>query len=253
MKNSNNSYLNILDLPDEILFIILNKLKMIDVFYSLMDINQRFRRLVLDSLYIRHLDMTNTININSEYNQCALIDTEVFAQICSNVLPRIDHQVYEITIEEDLLKGILAANYPQLYSLTILNCHEQLLYQNLTGRIFYPFSIIKRNCFILIKDNLLLRDLLGNQITHLNIDLNNPRTICSKTVANIFGLILSLCKQLIVLNFGDMFIRRKCQIPVYYLRNELNMSSTLMKLKINVVNFADCIFLLDGRFECLSK
>jgi hypothetical protein len=30
------------------------------------------------------------------------------------------------------------------------------------------------------------------------------------------------------------------------------MSSTLMKLKISVVNFADCLFLLDGRFECLS-
>jgi hypothetical protein len=30
------------------------------------------------------------------------------------------------------------------------------------------------------------------------------------------------------------------------------MSSTLMKLKINVVNFADCRLLLDERFEYLS-
>ena len=49
-----------------------------------------------------------------------------------------------------------------------------------------------------------------------------------------------------------MFATRKCKVPVFYIGQQSNMSSTLMKLKINVVNFADCLLLLDGRFECLS-
>jgi hypothetical protein len=49
-----------------------------------------------------------------------------------------------------------------------------------------------------------------------------------------------------------MFITRKCEVPVYYIRSSINMSSTLVKLKINVTNFADCLFLLDGRLESLS-
>ena len=58
MNISNNNHLNILDLPNEILFIIFNKLNMVDVLYSLVDVNQRFDQLVLDPLYIRNLDMT---------------------------------------------------------------------------------------------------------------------------------------------------------------------------------------------------
>ncbi len=36
MKN----HLNILDMPDEILFLIFQKLNMVDVFYSLVDVNR---------------------------------------------------------------------------------------------------------------------------------------------------------------------------------------------------------------------
>ncbi len=103
---------------------------------------------------------------------------------------------------------------------------------------------------ILIKDDLVLRDFLTKQITHLNIDIKKPTEICSKTVANIFELILSLCKKLIVLNFGDMFTSRQCETPIVFVRRQV--CSTLMKLKINVVCFADCLFLLDGRLECLT-
>jgi hypothetical protein len=68
---------------------------------------------------------------------------------------------------------------------------------------------------ILIKDDLVLRDILTKQITHLNIDIKQSTDICSKTVADILALILSLCKQLIVLNFDDMFTKRKCDTPVF--------------------------------------
>ena len=137
MNNLNNNHLNILDLPDEILFIIFKKLNMVDVLYSLVDVNRRFDRLALDSLYIRDLDMTTIMNINSLYDQTSSIDTQVLSRICEKILPRIHHQVHKLTVEEYSMKQILlAANYPQLYSLSLINFQEEILYQYLTGIVF---------------------------------------------------------------------------------------------------------------------
>ena len=142
MNNSNKKHLNILDLPDEILVIVLNKLKIVDVFYSLVDVNRRFHRLVFDSLYIHHLDMTTVTNINSVYDQSSSIDTQVLSEICSKVLPQIDHKVHKLTVEQGTMKQILpAANYSQLYSLSLINFQDEILYQYLTGILF--FLVIK--------------------------------------------------------------------------------------------------------------
>jgi hypothetical protein len=75
----------------------------------------------------------------------------------------------------------------------------------------------------------------------------------SKTVSNIFALILSLCEKLIDLNFGDMFLTRKCLTALFCSPLFKNcMSSTLVKLKINVVHFPDILLLLDGCLTSLS-
>jgi len=75
---------------------------------------------------------------------------------------------------------------------------------------------------------------------------------CSSTVADIFVLISSLCKKLSVLNFFDMFSTRTYVTPVFFLRSTTYMSSSLIKLKINVTSYADCLYLLDGRLDSLS-
>jgi hypothetical protein len=62
-------------------------------------------------------------------------------------------------------------------------------------------------------------------------------------------MILSVSKQLCDLTFSQ-----------YILKNVANSdhprinctSSTLTKLNISVYSFDDCLYLLDGRFECLS-
>ncbi len=99
---------------------------------------------------------------------------------------------------------------------------------------------------------MVLRDLLTKQITRLNIDIIRPAECLSMVVPNIFGLILSLCKNLTVLHFCDMFITRKCWTAVIFLPSESSICSTLIKLKIKVANLMDCICLLDGRLESLS-
>ncbi len=103
------------------------------VFYSLLDVNRRLHRLTFDSLYIRDLDMTIITNINSLYDQISSIDTEVLSRICEKTLPRIHHQVRKLTVEQYSMKQILAVNYPQLYSLSLINIDAEILHQYLTG------------------------------------------------------------------------------------------------------------------------
>jgi hypothetical protein len=132
MNNSNNNSFNILDLPNEILLKIFNKLNMVDVFYSITDVNQRFNRLALDSHYVRDLKMSTMMNTDTLYNETSSIDTTVLSRICSNILPEIHHQVRKLTVDQNSMKAILhAANYPQLYSLSIINFQEEILYEYL--------------------------------------------------------------------------------------------------------------------------
>jgi hypothetical protein len=131
-----NKRLNILDLPDEMLLIICSKMNMVDVLYSLVDVNQRFLRLVLDPLIIRNLDMTLR-TIESVYDQTFSIDDQVLSRICDKILCRIHHHINTLTVEPYSIKRILhAANYPQLYSLSLVNFEAEILYQYLTGILF---------------------------------------------------------------------------------------------------------------------
>ncbi|CAF1035892.1 unnamed protein product [Adineta steineri] len=230
MKN----YLNILDIPDEILFLIFQKLNAVEVFSTLEDVNQRFHRLAIDPLLIRDLNMTTITNINSFYDQNSLMDSKVLSRICKKILPQIHTQVQKLTVEQDSMKEILrAGNYPQLYSLSLINCEEEILYQYLT-------------------DDLILRDLLTKQITHLNIDMKIIVEPNSETMSKIFQLILSLCKNLISLNFCDMYLTRTCCSGLPYLLQNNYMPSSLNKLKINLPVLTYCLYLLDGPLVSLS-
>lgn len=103
-----------------------------------------------------------------------------------------------------------------------------------------------------LKDNLILRDLLAKQIRYLNIDMTKTIERSSKTVSKIFELILSLCKNLIVLNFCDMFPTRKRLVQTLYILHNNYTLSALTKLKINTLSLTDCLCLLDGPLVCLS-
>jgi hypothetical protein len=137
MNNFNSNRHNILDLPDEILLFVLKKLDVIDVLYSLVNVNRRFDRLALDFLCIRDLDITNTMMINSLCHGISL-DTPFLSKIREKILPRIHNQVQKLTVEQHSMKDILgAASYPQLYSLSLINFEEEILGEYLTSK--YPF------------------------------------------------------------------------------------------------------------------
>ena len=128
-----NLDVSIFDLPDEILSIIVRKLNMIDIFSSLVNVNRRFERLLLDPLYVHNVDMTDLINIKS-LNRETSINTQLLPSIGENVLPRIHEYIHLLTIEKCSMKEVLrAATYPQLYSLSLLNFDDKTLLQSLTG------------------------------------------------------------------------------------------------------------------------
>src|SRR5437660_1072240 len=82
MDTSHNNCLNILDLPNEILLTIFNKLNRVNVLYSLVDVNERFDRLILNPFYIHNLDLI----IKSLSDGICSIDNEILDKICEKIL-----------------------------------------------------------------------------------------------------------------------------------------------------------------------
>ena len=135
--------LNLLNMPDEILLMILTELNMVDVLYSLADVNRRLNRVAHDSLYIRHLDLRGLTTISARWNQLFPTDQHVVSRICEKILPRIHEQVHQLTVEPYSMKDILAAvNYPQLYSLSLRSFEDEALHQCLTGKCVDIFDLL---------------------------------------------------------------------------------------------------------------
>ncbi|CAF1203041.1 unnamed protein product [Adineta steineri] len=235
MNNSYDNYPSIFSLPNEILFIIINKLNISDVIYSLVNVNERFVHLLFDPFYIQNLNIT-FMTMKSFYQRTFSLHEQVLSNICENILPNIHDQVKQLTIEEHSIERILTHNYPQLYSLSLVNFKEEILCQYIT-------------------DHSALRELLTQQITHLNINIQSDeiQTLLSKISLYMFILILTLCQRLIKLNFCQVFSYRNLFIPICSLPETCFTYSSLIELKINVATINDCLCLLDGRFNSLSK
>ena len=129
--------IDLLDLPDEILLTIFKKLNMIDMFYSLTDVNQRFDRLAYDFFYSYHLNFA----IKRE-------NTHILDKICSKILPRINQKITQLTLEPLCMERVLATcHYPQLHSLSFVNFDPETLLQYLTSIVlnfilFYQLLIV---------------------------------------------------------------------------------------------------------------
>jgi hypothetical protein len=67
-----------------------------------------------------------------------------------------------------------------------------------------------------------------------------------------FEMILSIGKHLCDLNFRRHLFNEDLLVSIFNLPTASCVSSTLTKLTINVNSFDDCLYLLDGRLECLS-
>jgi hypothetical protein len=121
-------YYRILDLPDEIVQFIFNKLTMVDMLYSLVDVNQRFDRLTFDPLHIHHLNLT----IESFNNSNSSMYTHIFDRICGKILPRINEKVTKLTLGPLSVEPALGTvDYSQLHLLSFVNFQPEVLSRHL--------------------------------------------------------------------------------------------------------------------------
>ena len=113
--------MNLLDLPDEILIILLKKLNNIDVLYSLLNIdNKRLQILAQEANFSNTLDFLSIDNMS-------LTDQRKLDRFYVDILPRINHNVQCFILEPVLMERIiLAADYPNLTELKIFNFEQNI-------------------------------------------------------------------------------------------------------------------------------
>jgi hypothetical protein len=121
----NQSHVHLLDLPNEMLFYILNKLDNVAVLYSLFGINNER----LDSI-IQRKNFSNILNFPSTIDNTTIID-----RFCNIILPRIFSNVKCLIVEPTLMERILhATHYPNLVELKLDNFQRDNSLDYFTGK-----------------------------------------------------------------------------------------------------------------------
>ena len=122
----NRSNVHLLDLPDEILLIILKKLHNVDTLYSLLDKNNgRLNMLAQENSFIHTLKFAS---INEE----SLID-----RFCQYILPKIHYHVKCLIFDSVIIECILlATHYPNLTELEIDHFRKEIVFKYFTSKDF---------------------------------------------------------------------------------------------------------------------
>ncbi|CAF3615130.1 unnamed protein product [Rotaria sp. Silwood1] len=130
----NQSIVNIVDLPDEILLHILKKLNNFDVLYSLIGINKKLDRVACDASFTRLVDlMTIESNQVTDSRSNAILD-----RFCMEILPRIHDKVESLTLQACFLPRVLrVANYLHLRKLVIINLELSMGCHIFNGMLIY--------------------------------------------------------------------------------------------------------------------
>ena len=135
----NDSNVSIVDLPDEILLIILKKLTHFDVLYSLVGVNQKLDNVACDIKFTRAVDLM-MISSNGANNP---ITNVILDRFCMHILPRIHNNVESFIIQASFLQRILqTSNYRNLHKLTLINLKLDMASQIFNGMLF-DFPILK--------------------------------------------------------------------------------------------------------------
>ncbi|CAF2780685.1 unnamed protein product, partial [Rotaria sp. Silwood2] len=110
------SNVNLLNLPDEILLLILKKLNNIDVLYSFIDVNNdHLNSLALEKIFSDTLNFVSIDNVSA-------IDQQKFDRFCKVILPKIHENVKCFILEPLSMKCILlAAEYSNLTERKLFN------------------------------------------------------------------------------------------------------------------------------------
>jgi hypothetical protein len=128
----NQSNVQFLDLPNEVLFIILKKLDNMDVLYSLLGVdNQRLDMIVQGKTF------TETLNfvLTTSFDDILSIEASILDRFCANILPRIGQNIKSLILESKSMERILSVtDYPNLAELKIFNFMDKIASYYFTGK-----------------------------------------------------------------------------------------------------------------------
>ncbi|CAF1342739.1 unnamed protein product [Rotaria magnacalcarata] len=216
---------HLLDLSNEILFIILKKLGNVDVLYSLFGIkNQRIDALLEDDVFTNIL---NFITISS------IIDAKL-DRFCTYILPKKHNYIRKFILDAAYMERILrAGDYPNLTYLELFKFTQEIVLRNFTT----------------------FRHICQHQITDLMLH-NNDEYRLGKSMQiynrNVYASIMDIFQSLKHLTILASPLN---EYPILHLWNVPSTTyfvSTLTKLCINVFLFNDCLTLLNGRLQQLT-
>ncbi|CAF1157902.1 unnamed protein product [Rotaria magnacalcarata] len=222
------SLLTLIDLPDEVLLLILKNLDNIEVLYLIIDLNKRFNKLVHDSIFTNHLTMIRCSS-NGSFDR---LDEQIHDRFCSQILPSIHHNIKWLDVECSSMKDVLLCTS----------------YSNLSGLGFH--NIEKNIALCLFTDETPLTHIFQDKISSLVIDVVEceSSSMNGTSNSNIFAHILTLFSKLKYFDYRSSF----CYQSLFEMSTTIS-SSILLELHIKLYKFTDCLYLLDGRFDSLEK
>ncbi|CAF0765299.1 unnamed protein product [Rotaria sp. Silwood1] len=141
-----------------------------------------------------------------------LLDDSILKRFYSEILPKIHYKIKWFDLEPLCMERILlAADYPNLHGLSLFNIERETI----------------------------LRLFDGSTSDIINI-------VCT--------YVLIMCTNLLCLKFhpySDIYVDFRERLSFESIEPARFFSSNLMELQINVDDFTDCLYLLDGRFPRL--
>ena len=254
MDIATDNRVNLLDLPNEIFLILMKKLNMVDVLYSLVDVTDRWNDLILNPLYVRLVDLT-CVRVAPNDDWIYSTDDHVIDRLCQDVLPRINDHVKELIVDQHSLGRVFhATSYPQLESLALIDIDDQFYFKFMEGKSFLLMVEVTGgfiSCHSFAADGILI-DYLNEQITCLIIDMNDkPSDEASRDYLSLmFSLTLYMCHR--ILKFHFCASSHRAMPRIVRLSSWNAKSSTLTELQIKVESFDECLYLFDGPFPSLS-
>jgi hypothetical protein len=126
----NRTNARLVDLPNEILLIILNNLNNMDVLYSLISIGiERLDLIAQDKIF------TNTLNfVSTDTDEICSINDSILDRFCIHILPKIHYNVKCLVFESMTMERILhSGDYPNLTHLKIFKFNQDIVSHYFTG------------------------------------------------------------------------------------------------------------------------
>jgi hypothetical protein len=127
--------MSLLDLPNEILLLILKKLNNIDILYSMLGVHrQRLDNLLQEDTF------TNTLNfvLITSNDDISSLPYHIVYSFCKHILPKIDQNIKYLILDSLSMENILrVASYPNLTQLKLFNFNDKIVVNYFTGKSFF--------------------------------------------------------------------------------------------------------------------